>query len=40
MTASSMSGAVSGNSSDPAELVKVERIDPESGVVLGGFYNE
>jgi hypothetical protein len=24
----------------PFELVKVERIDPETGVVLGGLYNE
>jgi hypothetical protein len=39
VTASSMSAAVSGNG-DPSGLVKVERIDPESGVVLGGFYNE
>jgi hypothetical protein len=39
VTASSMSTAVS-ESSDPSELLKVERIDPESGVVLGGFYNE
>jgi hypothetical protein len=37
--ASSMSAAVSGNS-DPSELVKVDRIHPETGVVLGGFYNE
>jgi hypothetical protein len=39
VTASSMSAAVSGNS-DPSELVKVERIHPQTGVVLGGFYNE
>jgi hypothetical protein len=37
--ASSMGAAVSENN-DPSELVKIERIDPESGVVLGGFYNE
>jgi hypothetical protein len=37
--APSMSTAVSENS-DPSDLVKVERIDPETGLVLGGFYNE
>jgi hypothetical protein len=25
---------------EPSELVKVERIDPSTGEVLGGFYNE
>jgi hypothetical protein len=24
----------------PLELLKVERIDPETGTVLGGLYNE
>jgi hypothetical protein len=24
----------------PLELVKIERIDPETGAVLGGLYNE
>jgi hypothetical protein len=37
--ASSMGAAVSENN-DPSALVKIERIDPESGAVLGGFYNE
>jgi len=39
VTAASMSVAVSENS-DPCELVKVERIDPETGAVLGGLYSE
>jgi hypothetical protein len=25
---------------EPSELVKVERIDPSTGEVLGGLYNE
>jgi hypothetical protein len=39
VSASSLRAAVSGNS-DPSNLVKVERIDPETGAVLGGLYNE
>ena len=39
VTASSLSVAVSGNN-DPSDLVKVERIHPKTGAVLGGFYNE
>jgi hypothetical protein len=39
VTASNISTAVSENH-DPSDLVKVERIDPETGLVLGGFYNE
>jgi hypothetical protein len=38
-TASSMSIALSENG-DPFDLVKIERIDPETGAVLGGRYNE
>jgi hypothetical protein len=37
--APSMSTAVTENSV-PSDLVKIERIDPETGLVLGGFYNE
>ena len=38
-TAASMRLAVEENH-HPFELMKVERIDPETGVVLGGLYNE
>jgi hypothetical protein len=37
--APSMSTAVSGNNTS-SDLVKVERIHPSTGEVLGGFYNE
>jgi hypothetical protein len=39
VTASTMSTAVSENK-NPGNLVKVERIDPETGAVLGGLYTE
>jgi hypothetical protein len=39
VTASSMSIAES-ERKDPSELVKIERIDPETGGVLGGRYTE
>jgi hypothetical protein len=39
VTASTMSLAVRGNN-EPFELVKVERIDHETGVVLGGRHYE
>jgi hypothetical protein len=39
VTASSMTNAVSENN-DHSDLVKVERIHPKTGVVLGGFYKE
>jgi hypothetical protein len=39
VTAPTMRLAVQGNN-DPCELVKIERIDPETGMVLGGLYNE
>jgi hypothetical protein len=39
VTASSMSIAES-ERKDPSELLKIERIDPDTGVVLGGRYSE
>ena len=39
VTSSSMSTALSENG-NPAGLLKIERIDPETGGVLGGRYNE
>ena len=39
VTSSSMSTALSENG-NPAGLLKLERIDPGTGVVLGGRYNE
>jgi hypothetical protein len=39
VTASTMSIALTENG-DPSGLLKIERIDPETGVVLGGRYNE
>jgi hypothetical protein len=39
VTASSMGKAVS-ETNDPFDLVKIERTDPETGVVLGGFHHE
>ena len=37
--AASMTLAVEENR-HPFELIKVERLDPETGLVLGGLYNE
>ena len=39
VTSSSMSTALTENG-NPAGLLKIERIDPETGGVLGGRYNE
>ena len=39
VTASSMSIALTENG-DRSGLLKIERIDPETGVVLGGRYKE
>ena len=39
VTASTMSIALTENG-DPSGLLKIERINPETGVVLGGRYNE
>jgi hypothetical protein len=39
VTASSMGNALS-EYGDPSDLVKIERIDPETGNVLGGRYSE
>jgi hypothetical protein len=39
VTAPTIRLAVQGNN-DPCDLVKVERIDPVTGAVLGGLYNE
>jgi hypothetical protein len=39
VTASSMGNALS-EYGDPSDLVKIERIDPETGAVLGGRYSE
>jgi hypothetical protein len=39
VTSLSMSTALTENG-NPAGLLKIERIDPETGVVLGGRYSE
>jgi hypothetical protein len=39
VTASSMGNALS-EYGDPSDLVQIERIDPETGAVLGGRYSE
>ena len=39
VTASSMGMSVSENN-DPFDLAKIERTDPEKGLVLGGFHHE
>jgi hypothetical protein len=39
VSAPSMGNALS-EYGDPSDLVKIERIDPETGAVIGGRYTE